>query len=585
MKTGIDLGSTYSTVAKYNSVTDNVEAITFSEGEPASIPSVVSISKRGQITCGTGAKEQIGKRTVRTFDAFKMLLTETNQEMLRRRGYDSEYSPRLITKYYLESMLHGVLRREGCSGFENIVICVPEIWGKKLDSLNSMDGRMILRDILKKEIDIPVDHVQVVTEPEAASAYIAYNYEKETGKSFNGHLLLIDYGGGTLDITLTEVSSDGKGTMEIGYRDGGGAGENHPDKKGDGAIGSAGIAYMQSVVINAMREQGLLGADQTPDYTSSEFLSAVRDLESQLKSSNRIKEIEDTFDEFGSYRNLGKILKEEPIEFACLEYDGEEVPVTYQNLYKTYRDVIEGVLNDEIGKINEKVKKHINADPCDPAAGTRDNFKIALVGGFGSYYLVKKQVAEIYKMDTNSKNDMRTKNITADKREQAISLGAALLAAEKIILQKTARFSIGIYSAGSDGKDRLFYGIKYHQIVETDKPYFICHDENHDQDDPKNRVTYGGLYGRIRSFAIEFSERRNCGGLMILKPELLERMQQLPEEGFWNIAFSMDESDVISFHIVPRQGLGFANHSKGIVIPLDSYTRMFALTAIEEVTI
>lgn len=580
MNIGIDFGSTYSTVSKYNSITNRVEALTLAEGAPASIPSVVSISKKGMITCGTGAKEQIGKRTVRIFEAFKMLLTESNQEMLRRRGYDGEYTPRLIAKHFLESTLHGVLHREDCERFENVVICVPEIWGKKL---NTLDGRAILRSVLKDEIDIPVSHVRVVTEPEAASAFIAYNYEKETGKSFNGHLLLIDYGGGTLDLTLTQVTSNGSGTMEIGYREGGGAGENHPDGRGRGAIGKAGIAYMQNVVVRALRDQGLLAEDESANYTSPDFVAAVKDLESQLKSAERINDIEDVFGEFGAYRNIKKILDEEPIDFISLEYEEDEVQVTYQHLFLAYQDVIEGVLNEEIGKINELVKAHIGTDPCDPSAGMRDDFKIAMVGGFSAFYLVKRQIAEIYHLDANSTIDLRVKNVSADKQEQAISLGAALLAAGKVVLQKTARYSIGICASGSDGRSRLFYGIKYHQTVEPGKPYFLCFKEDA-PDETSNRVTYGALYGNIKSFAIEFTDRRNHGGLMNLKPEMLQRLQRLPEEGFWNLGFSMDESDVISFHIVPRPMPGFHSETSGIIIPLDSYSKMFDLTDVREVT-
>lgn len=580
MNIGIDFGSTYSTVSKYNSSKNLVEALTLAEGTPASIPSVVSISKKGVITCGSGAKEQVGKKTVRIFEACKMLLTEPNQEMLRRRGYDREYTPRFVAKCFLESTLHGVLHREGGEGFENVVICVPEIWGKKI---NTLDGRAILRSVLKDEIDIPVNHVRVVTEPEAASAFIAYNYEKETGKSFNGHLLLIDYGGGTLDLTLTQVSSDGSGSMEIGYREGGGAGENHPDDRGRGAIGKAGIAYMQGVVVRALRDQGLLADDESVDFTSPDFVAAVKDLESQIKSAERINDIEDVFGEFGSYRNIKKILDEEPIDFISLEYDEEEVQVTYQHLFLAYQEIIEGVLDDEIGKINELVRSHIGTDPCEPAAGMRDDFKIAMVGGFSAYYLVKQQIAEIYHLDANSTIDLRVKNVSADKQEQAISLGAALLAAGKVVLQKTARYSIGICASGSDGRSRLFYGIKYHQIVEPGKPYFLCFRDDA-PDETSNRVTYGALYGNIKSFAIEFTDRRNHGGLMNLKPEMLKRLQRLPEEGFWNLGFSMDESDVISFHIVPRPMPGFESGTEGIIIPLDSYSKMFDLTDVREVT-
>ncbi|MCC8129606.1 MAG: hypothetical protein LIO51_06695 [Clostridiales bacterium] len=583
MNIGIDFGSTYSTVSAYNSVTGQVEALTLVEGEPASIPSVVSISKKGKVTCGKGAKDQAGKRTVRIFEAFKMLLTETNGAMLRRRGYDDRNTPRYITRRFLESTLRGILSRyDDGKGLENVFICVPEIWGKNLQTL---DGRVILRDILKNELSIPVGHVQVVTEPEAASAFYAYHYEQETGRSFNGHLLLIDYGGGTLDITLTEVSSDGQGTMEIGYREGGGAGENHPDSRGECAIGNAGIAYIQSVVVCAMREQGVLGEDEIPAYTSPDFIAAVRDLESQLKTADRIREIEDVFGVYGSgYQELEEVLNDNPIEFCTLEYDGEEIPVTYQQLYTAYRDTIAGVLAEQIRQINEKVKAHINADPCDPASGVRDDFKIAMVGGFGLFYLVKKQISEIYRLDANEKIDRRTKNIAADKREQAISLGAALLAAGKVTLQKTARYSIGLYTAGSDRVYRLHYGIKYHQIVEPGKPYFICNRDS-EPDEPKNRITYGALYGNITHFAIEFTDRRNSGGLMALKPDILKRLEKLPEEGFWNCGFSMDESDIVTFHIVPRPLLpGEEAPGEEIAIPLDSYTKMFDLTAVTEVT-
>lgn len=581
MNLGIDFGSTYSSVSKYDFDKDTVETLSLAEGAPVSIPSVVSISKKGVVTCGLGAKEQIGKKSVRVFEAFKMLLNEPNQEMLRVRGYDEGHTPREITKLFLESTLRGILHREGKDSVDNVVICVPEIWGKKV---NTLDGRTILRDVLKNDIEIPVRSVQVVTEPEAASAFIAYNYEKETKKCFDGHLLLIDYGGGTLDLTLTRVSSQGRGSMEISYREGGGAGENHPDNRGNGTIGKAGIAYMQEVVLRALREQGIAQEDETVDFTTPEFLAAVKDLESQMKSAERIKEIEDVFGEFGAYHSIKKILDEEPIEFISVEYDGEEVTITFQQLFQVYRDIIEGVLAEEVGKINALVKAHIGHDPCQPTAGMRDDFKIALVGGFCSFYLVRKQIAEIYNLDPNSGIDLRVRNVSMDKQEQAISLGAALLAAGKIVQKKIARYSIGIYTTGCDGKGRLAYGIKYHQTIEADKPYFLCADDEK-PDTPQNRVTYGGLSGNIKTFAIEFSDQKNRGGLMRLKPEMLERLRRVPVNGFWNLGFSMDKCDVISLHITQKTLLGNERKREDIVIPLDSYSKMFDLTAVKEVTI
>ena len=121
-------------------------------------------------------------------------------------------------------------------------------------------------------------------------------------KKFNGHLLLIDYGGGTLDITLTEVKSDGNMTMEIGYRESGGAGENHPDSFGDYYVGNAGIAYMQKVVMLAIEDSGILEDGGKPDINSKEFKKAIHELEDALKEPMHIISLETYFGKYGNYK-------------------------------------------------------------------------------------------------------------------------------------------------------------------------------------------------------------------------------------------------------------------------------------------
>lgn len=583
MQIGIDFGSTYSTVSKYNPVTDNVEAVTLVEGEPASIPSVVSISKKGKPSCGAAAKNQVGKSTVRIFEAFKMLLIAENQEMLQARGYDDTYTPRYITKCYLESILKGVLHHEGESKYENVVICAPEVWFK---NLTTIDGRSILRSILTDELELDIGTVKLVSEPAAASAFYAYHYEKNEKKAFNGHLLLIDYGGGTLDITLTEVISDGHGRMEICYKESGGMGENHPDGRNGGVIGCAGIAYMQEVLTIAMREAGFLEGNEAPDYTSPSYLSAMRDLESQLKSPEHIRDIEDVFGQYGSYKKMKGILKEtEPVPFAELEYDGEELPVSFQQLFRAYQQTIEGPLEQQIKEINPRVMEHIGTDPCLPAAGARDDFKIALVGGFGSFFLVRAQIAELYNFNPNSDVDLRTRNIATDKREQAISLGAALIAARKVKLKTTAHFSIGLCTRDKDGNvNGLYYSVLCHQDLEPGKPYFILR-RGAERDSPENRITWGSLYGNITDFVIEWEGRPDHGAPMKLKKGMLDKLRQLPELGLWYCGFSFDENDVVSFHVVPKPLLGSGTIGKGIDIQLDRLSGMFDLTDVKEVTL
>ncbi len=582
MQLGIDFGSTYSTFASYSKIEEDVIALNLMEGDPVSIPSVVSIGRKNKkIICGRGAKDQIGKKPYRTFEAFKMLLTSDNQKMLTKQGYDEKYTPQEITRIYLEENLKGLLKRYGDREeiLENVVICVPEIWA---NSEQTIDGRNILLNILTEKIDIPIKHVQVVTEPEAASAYFAHNFERETGKRFNGHLLLIDYGGGTLDLTLTKVSSVTDELLEIGYRESGGAGENHPDENGDGMIGSAGIAFMRSVVIEALLSGELISDSREIDQSDPDFLEAVRDLENQMKTPQTLDELENTFGIYKKYRNFQKIFQEEDCTFMDLEYGDDIVTVTYQNLFAAYQRNIESVLREEVDKICEKIIGHIGFDPRKLEAGLKDDFKIALVGGFGSCYFVKKQLAEIFDFDTNIKNDPRVKNIDSAKKEQAIALGAGLLSAGKVVLQKIPRYSIGIISHVGSGIYRIHYGIKYHQAIEPGKPYFLC-ESDRDGDDPTNRIPYAALQGNIKDFAMEWSDNNRHGAKMPLSKEMLSRLAKLPEQGVWNIGFSLNESDVVSLHIVPDARFPMEENMKEVVIPLENYKKMFSLSKVEEV--
>ena len=574
MDIGIDFGSTYSTISTYRESIGNAEAIALAQGDPASIPSVVSLSKKGDVNYGKTAKNQIGYSTYRIFEAFKMLLNETDREILKKRGYDDVHTPQWATQCFLNSIIRGAMKREEQKELGTVVICVPEIWGK---GARTLDGRVILRNIIQNDLDAAIKpkKVQVITEPEAASAYFAYQYQQVTQQRFNGHLLLIDYGGGTLDITLTKVHSSDAG-MEIGRRESGGAGENHPDKNGNIAIGSAGIAFIQRIVELALRDAGLLKQNEPLDYTSRDTLRAINGTENLLKSPDKIQEIEDTFGGFGSgYEDAEAILDEESKSFGDIEYQEEPVTITYQQIYTAYKEVVAPVLAQQVKDINARVAKHIHADPCEPAAGDRDDFKIALVGGFGTFYLVKKQICDIYRLDTNVKLDKRTRNMAADQKEQAISLGAALLAAGKVVLQKVAQYSIGLCSTAQDGKRQLDYGIRFHQIVETGRTYFICYKE-----DPIRRITYASLRNNITEFAIAFNEELNHGGLMRLKGDMLTRLAQLPALGFWNCGFSMDDNEIISFHIVPDPQMPSEAGAKEVVIALDNYSNMFDLTQI-----
>ena len=568
MKIGIDFGSTYSTFATYDEGMDQPLILRMEEGKDATLPTMASRSKNGEWNFGNGAKDLVGNKRQRIFEAFKMLLVEENPNVIRRRGYDEERSPRAVSQKFLHFVLSKIQERYP-EDLTDIVICAPEIWGSRMG--RSMDGRAMLKDILTTDTDgNPVDRrVRVVAEPEAASAFFAYNYEKKTKTAFNGHLLLIDYGGGTLDLTLTKVSSDGSGAMEITYCASGGVGENHVDADGNNTIGNAGIAFMQDVVIRAMKEQGYLQEGNEIAYTSPDFLKAVKELESKLV--NKSADIQGTFGRFGSYEKVAKILTKDPMLFTDLDYGEDGLEITYQHIFASYREVIEHVLEAETARINEKVEEAIGMNPCSPEAGTVGNFKIALVGGFGSFYLVKHQIDQIYGIDPDSENDLRLRDIDGDKKETAIALGAALIASDRVTLQRVARYSIGVCAVRQDGTRVASYGINAGQIVEHEETYRI-YSENFDRP-----AIYANIRGQITCFVINYSGQPGQGIPMRLKEEMiaaLNRGLEGGENGLWHCGFSMDESNIISFHAIPYVLYPDDNRQE-VQIPLASYMNLF----------
>lgn len=592
MKVGIDIGSTYSTLARYIPAKNEVEGLTPSEGSPCSIPSSAAVSMIDDTDWqfGSGARNLMG--SYRLFERFKMLiLEEKNEEILRQNGYDTKtYSPRKIMASYLTYLLSVMVNRyERGGGIESIVACVPEEWDK---SFRHLDGRSVLRSILINDVSysggrhIDEKNIRIVTEPEAASAYFAHQYMKKTEKPFCGYLLLIDFGGGTLDITLSKIFSDEGGQMNIEACEHGGRGENHRNDEGTFQIGCAGIAYMQQVLCYAAKESGI-----TADPASPEFANAFKQLEEHMKSPTGIygeNKFEVVFDEFGDYSNLEKILTDEKFDderynkFCNIAYGDKAFPVTYRQIYSAYRDTIEGVLRDELTKITDKVSKYLGKDenghernPRTPNAGLSEDFKIAAVGGFSNFYLVRKQIHEFYNIDPNSTADGRLKNMDEAKTETAIACGAALIAADMVKLSKLAPLSMGLHLSDGDGAGKDCFAIRYHQKIDYKKPYYLLRD-NAERDTVTNRVKLTGVTG-ITDFLIRDDERLDRGGSQArLKDEFRKKFAGLAGDCLYYFGLSMNEDGIYSVHAVPTN-----NPDAEIVVPLASFQEMMELQDVE----
>lgn len=510
---GVDFGSTYTLVSHYRSDRNISEALSL-DGISPYIPSVVSYNTRkNEYKYGKSAKNLTGNKNVIIFKAFKMLLNEQmSEENLRKRNYDPENTPEKIASFFLEKVLKSALAKTGDDHIGRLVIGVPEVWGQ---SLNTFDGRTALNRICRS-FDF-VDKAEVVSEPAAASAFFAYNYKIISKKNFDGRVLLIDYGGGTLDITLTRVVSKGD-SMEVKVEKRDGAGENI-----DKEIGNAGIRYMEKVVECAIRRSGLFEDTDKIEYDGS-FLRAVDELEEALMSD--AETVEDTFKELEFTPDA---LEDE--ELLELDYKDECVIVTYKHLKDVYDEIISGVLKEKLEAVTADTDTY------------EDNFKIGIVGGFGNFYLVKKQIFDMFSI---SSKDERTEGIivNSEDRERAISLGASLLADGLISIRKTAEFSIGIYAFSADNTIAKYYAIKYRQELEYDKIYYAT-------DAKGNDVPYYVPNGTIDKFLVNFSDNEDDAFGANPKAELLEKLKNLVDNEMMmaTVGFSIDPTESITIHI------------------------------------
>ncbi|MBQ8920636.1 MAG: Hsp70 family protein [Oscillospiraceae bacterium] len=503
---GIDFGSTYTMVSVYDGekpATVKPDALSYS------YPSIVVYDKRrSRYLCGNAARSRVGSRDTITFRGFKMLLNQQmSAENLALRGYDDVNTPERITAEFLRFVISNTLNTKGEDKVGTLVIGAPECW---FQSIQTVDARGTLRDICSGMTDL-VENVKIVSEPTNAAAFCVWNYEQEYHEPLDGRILVVDYGGGTLDTALVNVRRQ-NGQMQIKPEMRSGAGENR-----DNEIGEAGIAFQEAVARLAISEA--TGTPQRKIPYDAHFNQFLKLFEEQLLSQS--EEIADTMDEFiFTPEEMREVL------FCDLEYKGEPVEIDYHQLYTCYQQIISPVL--------QRVLDETTADMDDTK-----NLRIALVGGFCNFYLVRKQIYDYFKI---AQIDERTKGMIREEaqRETAIAHGAALFADNVLSVCNIAQFSIGTYATYSDGSRFNRFAINYGQEIEPDSVYFALDDRGN---------PWPMTSGSIDKFLLNFGKRESTAIDVRPKPEFAARLQSLPCGNVVVIGFSMDNCDRITVHV------------------------------------
>lgn len=184
---GIDLGTTYSCIS-YIDDTGNAQIAENMEGGRTT-PSVVYFASEDEVVVGQAAKDAAVLEPDRTVQFVKQLIGNSKVAL----DVDGkERSPEEISSYILKKVAKDAEQTTGYP-VRNVTITVPAYFG---------DAERLATSVAGGLADLNV--MGIVQEPVAAAVY--YGCTK-AGKDQT--LLVYDLGGGTFDVTVMNVSSDG----------------------------------------------------------------------------------------------------------------------------------------------------------------------------------------------------------------------------------------------------------------------------------------------------------------------------------------------------------------------------------------
>ena len=183
---GIDLGTTTSGIAYYNPATRRAEVIkpSSSRGHRL-IPSIVAINLKGKVVVGEWAR-QLANQAGSAIREIKRLMGKSNQTARIR---DKEYRPEEISALILKELRETAEKALG-TDVDEVVLSVPANFDELARTATLEAARIAGLKV-----------TQLINEPTAAA--LAFGVDPKHVE-VEEQILVFDFGGGTLDITIFE---------------------------------------------------------------------------------------------------------------------------------------------------------------------------------------------------------------------------------------------------------------------------------------------------------------------------------------------------------------------------------------------
>ena len=199
---GIDLGTSNCLAARFAEGLEDHEFILNclrdEDGEDC-FPSIVSFQSRDQYLVGEKAQERLYSAPDSTVELIKVRLGTTASIPIVIEGETTEKSPQEITALLLRHLCKSSGNR-----VTDPVLTVPAIFDQSQKNATMEAGQLAQTNI-----------TQLIEEPTAAIIYQIYDDYQKKGSDFFGvekskNVLVFDFGGGTLDLSLIQLTSDGE---------------------------------------------------------------------------------------------------------------------------------------------------------------------------------------------------------------------------------------------------------------------------------------------------------------------------------------------------------------------------------------
>lgn len=515
---GFDFGTTNSTISYYNQETKTLDCFQMNAGATDYIPTVIAY-KGADISIGDSAKKNLTKKGYESYEHFKLRLGRDAHEVIPGKTK----SPLEVTSDYVRTLLEEYRTNQNIAEIDGIVMTVPETWFREASNRTARENIESIYRTLGYDID---SQFQLESEPVAAAGYFCWSYAHNEEKNpegipYVGYITVIDYGGGTLDVTLCRVENGER--IQILERCG--YGEYNQEN------GCAGVAFDEAVVKRVCEANGI-----SVNKSDRKFIKLCDAFEREkIAETKRITEM------MKLYYSDPAIVEDEIL--LTMEYEDDELPVYCEDLAACFTRVNQPVLDESLRQIKSFFKIH-GVD-----SGSQEHFKVLMVGGFSNFYCVEETVRKAFGSRTGLMDKRFDQVFTVNNKSLAIAKGAALIAQKVVKVDHTCTHDIGFIVVRPDDEDRwidtdikiIEKGMK---VSEAKEPIYA-----------PNKVQVRLKSGVFRIFLDDGrtdGTGRTQAALDKSVGEIFPNMDDLENE--YQIGFSVDKNLIPTLHIRDRKG-------------------------------